>query len=99
MQFTDIDKKELNQVVALQYNGDGAPRLTAKGSAELADAILKLAIENDRPICENPALADLLSQLELGEEVPEALYNAVAHVLAFAYELVFACEDELDARQ
>ncbi|WP_370978547.1 EscU/YscU/HrcU family type III secretion system export apparatus switch protein [Agaribacterium sp. ZY112] len=92
MRFEELSNKELKRVVALQYDGSGAPVVSAKGSDATAEAILALAAEHDIPLCENPALLDLLSQLELGEEVPEALYKSVAYVLAFAYELVFAKE-------
>ena len=93
MLFEQINPAELRHVVALQYSGSGAPILSAKGSAETAEQILRIAAEHDIPLCENPALVDLLSQLELGEEVPEELYTAVAYVLAFAYDVVFGQED------
>lgn len=78
---------ELRKAVALIYDGSGAPHVTAKGVDEEAQAIVALAQEHGVPLCDNPALVELLSQIELGERVPEALYIAVAHVLAFAYGL------------
>jgi flagellar biosynthesis protein len=39
------------------------------------------------PLCDNAALVDLLVTLELGDEIPEALYIAVAYIIAFAYQL------------
>ncbi len=73
--------------IALNYDGENAPRLTAKGRGELAQRILALAEEHDVPLHEDPELAALLSQLPLGEEIPQALYRAVAEVIAFAYLL------------
>lgn len=73
--------------VALRYDGKDAPRVTAKGEDALAEAIRNLAREHDVPLYENPQLAVVLSQIELGEEIPEALYRAVAEVIAFAYVL------------
>ncbi len=73
--------------VALRYDGRDAPRVTAKGEYELAEAIRNLAREHDVPLYENPQLAVVLSQIELGEEIPDALYRAVAEVIAFAYLL------------
>ena len=73
--------------VALRYDGKDAPRVTAKGEAELADAIRNIAREHGIPMYENPQLAVVLSQIELGEQIPEALYRAVAEVIAFAYVL------------
>ncbi|MGM0592944.1 MAG: EscU/YscU/HrcU family type III secretion system export apparatus switch protein [Pseudomonadota bacterium] len=73
--------------IALHYDEKNAPRISAKGSGELAEQIIALAKEHDVPLHEDGELAALLSQLELGEEIPRELYLAVAEVLAFAYML------------
>jgi flagellar biosynthesis protein len=73
--------------VALQYDGQSAPRVTAKGRNQVAEQILALAREHNVPLQENAELAGLLAKLDLGEEIPEALYLAVAQVIAFAYYL------------
>lgn len=73
--------------IALQYDGENAPRITAKGRSELATHILELADKHDIPLHEDPELAALLSQVPLGDEIPEILYRAVAEVIAFAYLL------------
>ena len=73
--------------VALQYDGQSAPRVTAKGHNRVAEEILALAREHNVPLQENAELAGLLAKLDLGEEIPEALYVAVAQVIAFAYYL------------
>ncbi|MFO8156167.1 MAG: EscU/YscU/HrcU family type III secretion system export apparatus switch protein [Pseudomonadota bacterium] len=73
------------RAVALRYDHRTAPRITAKGSGRTAEAILALAAENDIPLHEDPDLVTLLAQLELGQEIPTALYQAVAEVIAFAY--------------
>lgn len=75
------------QAVALSYDGQQAPTLSAKGDDELADAILALAREHEVPIYENPELVRLLARLELGEPIPEALYLTIAEVIAFAWQL------------
>ena len=69
--------------VALEYDFAGAPRVTAKGRGHMADSILALAIENGVAIEENPVLAGALADVELDEQIPEALYRAVAEVLTF----------------
>ena len=71
--------------VALQYDKSAVPvpRVVAKGRGETGEAILALAREHGVPIEENPALAEALSQVDLGEDIPEALYRAVAEVLIF----------------
>lgn len=73
------------QAVALQYDGIGAPRVTAKGTGEVAERILALARENRIPLHEDAALATLLSHIPLDDEIPANLYLAVARVIAFAY--------------
>ena len=71
--------------VALHYDKSAmpVPRVVAKGRGEVGEAILRLAAEHGVPIEQNPALAEALSQVELGEDIPDALYRAVAEVLIF----------------
>lgn len=85
-------KPELRKAVALFYDGSGAPQVTAKGVDEEAAQIVALAQEHGVPLCDNPALVELLSHIELGEHVPETLYIAVAHILAFAYGLRYPAQ-------
>lgn len=75
------------QAVALQYSGEGAPKVTAKGQGVIAEQIIKLAQEAGVPLMEEPELAALLSQVALEQEIPPALYEAVVQVLIFAYEI------------
>ena len=75
--------KKPDIAVALRYDGKQAPRVTAKGQHELAEKIRQVAIENDIPMFDNPELGSL----DLGEEIPETLYLAVAEIIAFAYYL------------
>lgn len=71
--------------VALLYDGENAPRITAKGEGKLAEQIFKLAREHDIPLENDPQLAAILAQIPLGDEIPESLYRAIAEVIAFAY--------------
>lgn len=76
--------------VALKYseNGMHAPIVVAKGSDLLAKRIREIALENHVPIMEAPPLARALHKhTELGQAIPEALYTAVAEVLAYVYQL------------
>ena len=75
------------RAVALRYEGHGAPRVTAKGHGEAARQIIERAREHGVPIREDAPLSELLAQIELGSEIPPALYLVVAEVLAFAYRL------------
>jgi flagellar biosynthesis protein len=74
--------------VALSYQeGEHAPRVTATGSGLVAERILAAAREAGVPVREDPALTRALAALELGAEVPQALWAAVAETLAWAYRL------------
>lgn len=79
--------QELQKAVALYYDGKNAPHVSAKGTGEVAEQIIAIAQEHGVPLCDNSALVDLLVTLELGDEIPEALYIAVAYIIAFAYQL------------
>ena len=74
-------------IAALRYTGTGAPQVVAAGRGELAGRILARAREAGVPVHRDPELADSLARLALGQEVPEALWAAVAEVLAWAYSL------------
>lgn len=76
-----------NLAVSLEYEGSGAPKVTAKGRGYIAQEIIEAARAHNIPIQQDPELVNLLSQVELDQEIPEALYEAVAQVLIFAYQL------------
>ncbi len=75
--------------VALAYkNGMGAPKVIAKGMGEIALKIRAIGAENGVPLLEAPPLArSLYRHAELDQEIPSALYSAVAEVLAYIYQL------------
>jgi len=76
--------------IALRYRADemGAPRVLAKGAGFIAEKIREVARSKGIPIVENKPLARLLyQQVEIGREIPETLYRAVAGVLAYVYRL------------
>lgn len=62
----------------------GAPHVLVKGYNELADEIIELAKAHNVLVHEDPQLAEFLQRLEVGDEIPEALYILVAEVIAFA---------------
>jgi flagellar biosynthesis protein len=73
---------------ALSYQpGDNAPKVTASGVGLIADRIVEAARQSGVPIRSDPSLAQALGALDLGAEVPQALYVAVAEALAWAYRL------------
>jgi flagellar biosynthetic protein FlhB len=76
--------------VALKYNmeEDNAPKVVAKGLDELALRIRAVAEEHKVHVVEDPPLAQALYHaVDIGEEIPEELYQAVAQVLAYVYRL------------
>ncbi|MGD8177094.1 EscU/YscU/HrcU family type III secretion system export apparatus switch protein [Marinimicrobium sp. ARAG 43.8] len=87
MNHDDFTAEELEKAVALFYDGENAPHVSAKGEGAIAREIMAIAEAEGVPLCDNRELVELLVTLELGDEIPETLYRAVAHIIAFAYEL------------
>ncbi len=82
-------KKKPPRAASLAYrpDRDRAPRVTASGRGAVAERIVQVAREAGIPIREDPALAEILSRLDPGEEIPAETYQAVAEILAFLYRL------------
>lgn len=77
------------EAVAIRYDGkdDNAPRVVAKGAGFVADQILAAAAKHTVPVVQNRTLTAMLMAVELDREIPPALYQAVAEVLAHVYRL------------
>lgn len=76
--------------IAIKYNADamGAPKVVAKGADHLAKKIREIAILHGIPIVERKPLAQALYKtVEVGQEVPERFYQAIAEILAYVYRL------------
>lgn len=84
-----MKKEERKKAVALGYDParDPAPVVKGKGYGEIAHAMIEKAREHDIPIKEDAALVELLDRVELGYVIPEDLFQAVAEVFAFIYQL------------
>lgn len=81
-------KKNIDLAVALKYTGDeDSPIVLASGKGEIAEKILKKAKEENIPLYEDENLASVLTSLEVGTEIPPELYQAVAGVIAFVWNL------------
>jgi len=82
------DKKR-DKAVALKYrrDKDRAPKVVASGKGSTAQKILELAREHNIHIHDDPDLVEVLSQLDLNEEIPPDLYVVVSELLAFVYNL------------
>ncbi len=77
---------EIKKAVALRYFPEqSAPAVIAKGKGRMAEAIMKTAREHGVPIQEDPSLVEVLSKLDLDQEIPSELYQLVAEILSFIY--------------
>lgn len=83
------ERKKPKIAVALTYNHekDRAPVVTATGQGRLAERIVTLAREHGVPVEKNPSLAQALSKINPGQEIPAELYEAVAILLSYVLEM------------
>lgn len=81
--------EERRRAAALSYNAgrDSAPRVIGAGAGALAERIVAVARANGVPVVRDDALAAALAALPVGSEIPPALYEAVAQVLAYIYAI------------
>ncbi len=77
--------KEIKNAVALSYdeNKDTSPVIVASGAGYIAERIIEVANKAGIPICRDETAAGLLSQLELGQEIPSELYQVVSEIFAY----------------
>ena len=80
------------KAVALQYGpGDTAPVIVASGMGYMAEKIVETAADCGVPIYEDNSLSTILTQLQLGQEIPESLYQAIVEI--YVYFLNFDPKD------
>ena len=89
-------RKEIKKAVALQYQPSekNAPIVTAKGQGFIAEKIITMAKKRNIPIKDDPDLVQILSQIDLGEEIPASVYKVVAEIFAFIYHLNTRYQEE-----
>lgn len=82
-------KNMTKKAVALGYNRqkDSAPKVLASGKGEIATKIISLAKNNNIPIKEDADLVELLSKVDIEQEIPPNLYKAVAEIFSFLYKI------------
>ncbi|AJC92131.1 FlhB C-terminus-related protein [Campylobacter subantarcticus LMG 24377] len=92
--------KKTKKAVALGYNkkDQNAPKILANAKGENAAKIISLAKENGIPIKENKDLVEVLSKLDLGDEIPPNMYKAVAEIFAFLYKVANEDKTKQDPR-
>jgi flagellar biosynthesis protein len=83
------EKKKQKKAVALTYRPekDGAPKVAASGRGKVAERIIETAREYGIPVKDDPDLVEVLSKLDVTEEIPPSVYVVVAELLAFAYSV------------
>ncbi len=83
------NKRPRKGAVALRYEPKkrSSPYVTALGRGLLAERLIEEARQHGIPIRENPDLVQILLGLDLGQEIPPDLYQAVAEILIFVYRL------------
>lgn len=84
MSMSKSEGSQPKRAVALRY-GDGraAPAIVASGMGNLAERIVEVASEHGVPVYEDNSLATVLSQMELGREIPEELYEAIVDIYIY----------------
>ncbi|SFG01982.1 EscU/YscU/HrcU family type III secretion system export apparatus switch protein [Sporolactobacillus nakayamae] len=84
-----MNSEKKKKAVALTYmNGiDQAPYVTAKGEGLIAEKIISQAEQHKIPIQEDPALVSMLGKLDLNQIIPPELYQTVAEIFAFIYNI------------
>ncbi|RKN86996.1 FhlB domain-containing protein [Paenibacillus ginsengarvi] len=77
----------MKRAVALRYAPDKnvSPMVVAKGKGHVADTIIRKAKEHGVTLQEDPSLVEVLSKLDLKQEIPPELYQLVAEILSFVY--------------
>jgi len=94
------DTRSVSRAVALKYEGTDLPRVVATGQHLVAEQIVARAEAAGLPLVEDPALAEVLAGLDIGDHIPDNLFRAVAEVLSYALYVSGKHEDVLKrARQ
>lgn len=77
------------KAIALKYDEkkDDAPHVVAKGEGAIAKQIIERAIAHHVPIQQDQTLVELLSEVNVNDQIPEELYGVVAELFAFIYRL------------
>ena len=80
--------KKVRIATALKYDSNyDAPIVTAAGIGLIADNIIEKAKENDVPVIQDEELSQLLASIDVGDSIPEELYEVVAKVIAYVMDV------------
>lgn len=91
------DNNKPGKAVAIRYDEEeaSAPKVVAGGQGIIAEKIIETAREAGVHIQQDPDLVELLSKVDIGEEIPVELYQTVAEVLAFVYKVNEKFKDKM----
>ena len=97
--MADFSKLMEKKAAALKYDSEknGAPMIVAAGRGYMAEKITETAMKAGVPIYEDDSIASLLTQMKLGEEIPEELFQAIVEI--YIYFLGFTGEKEDEGSQ
>jgi flagellar biosynthesis protein len=82
-----MNPKPYTEALALEYGRNKTPVVSAKGDGELAQRIVREAQRQGVYVTEDPRLLAMLSRLDVGQEIPADMFNAVAVILSWVYWL------------
>lgn len=83
-----MKKQPIKKAVAISYNTDmNAPTIVASGQGKVAENIIEAAKKSEVPVYEDQKMATILTKLQVGDQIPEELYEAVAKVLLFVKDM------------
>ena len=93
-------KQPVKEVAALKYDpaADDVPTIVAIGHGHAAERLLEKAEEHDIPVVQDAGLAQLLSKLSVGDEIPPEVYKVVAQILLFVSGMDSSYGDKVKLR-
>lgn len=80
-------RSDIDTAVALHYDGNSAPKITASGTGDVAQEMVRIAEQYGVHLHNDPVLSRMLATLDIGTEIPRELYELIAEIIAFAYYL------------
>ena len=94
--MADFSKLMEKKAAALKYDSEknGAPMIVAAGMGYMAEKITETAMKAGVPIYEDDSIASLLTQMKLGEEIPEELFQAIVESYIYFLGVTGEKEDE-----
>lgn len=97
--MADFSKLMERKAAALKYDSEknGAPMIVAAGMGHMAEKITETAMKAGVPVYEDDSLASLLTQMKLGAEIPEELFQAIVEI--YIYFLGFTGDAEKDKEE